>query len=494
MCFQSKTTFLAIVVLSSIAAVDTVGQEILALSEPRYEEPAYEEPTYEEPYTQEQPFDEVAGEMPAYETAAYETAAYEEDCGQLDYGRLDHGESSLQGLGYQEAAFLEPAYEPPPLEHSVLQGPIQNAPIPTTPQQPPLTVYGEQPLSQDDSYGIALNEPAPSGLQPYPYASPSCDSGFLDIGCGVEELGCAAVPSPACGCGPVCGCETSYESPLGGVFETGICGPSGCDVGGSLRRVIGDTSQCDPCAANEIRPGLLTWTNDWFVENGFAIDSFLQSGRGYFSIDFGIGMTNDRAEATGGLATSLGGFPDYDLREGSFGRYALGLGGGKNRMELELGFHRNTIDETKSGSGPRSQDRFQTDGYRRSTTFMLNGYRDFHNATFWTPYLKAGAGISHNMARATTVADINSAAAIAALGLPGASRQRTEFPRSSTTKFAWSVGAGIATDLTERIKFDVEYQFLNAGDARTGVDAIGNAIKLGNGALHELAFGLRFYR
>jgi opacity protein-like surface antigen len=307
----------------------------------------------------------------------------------------------------------------------------------------------------------------------------------------MEEIGCSVMPATACDCGPVCGCETNYEIPMGGVFQHGVGIP---DVGQSLREVIGDTSQCDPCKGNDFKPGLLTWGNDFCVRNGFAVDSFLLSGCGYFSVDFGIGMTGDRARAVGTLANSIGGFPDYDLQEGSFGRYALGMGSGKHRVELELGFHRNTIDETKSGAGARSLDRFRADGYRRSTTFMFNGYRDFHNSTFWTPYLKGGVGISHNVSRATVDADINSAASIAALGLPGASQQRTEFPRSSTTKFAWSIGAGVATDLTERIKFDVEYQFLNAGDARTGVDGIGNAIEFGNGALHELAFGLRFYR
>ncbi|QDT11625.1 outer membrane protein [Planctomycetes bacterium K23_9] len=404
----------------------------------------------------------------------------------------------------QDQSVLEtPIYEPYPGDgYGVPSGQYDSYPS----NDSQLNLIGPS-LSQGPMHGHMQGqvvETMPEMLAPLPM---TMDTGAgmnsYGIGCGVEEIGCGLSPAPACDCGPVCGCESApmIATPL----YSPACSTGGCDSGGllgggclanakqSMRNMIGETSPCDPCS-NTIRPGLIPWFNDFCVNNGFALDSFLVSGCGYFSVDFGIAMTGDRANFIGSTADAIGGAPTYDLQEGSLGRYAIGMGNGNYRMELELGIHRNTIDETKSGSGPRSGDRLKVDGYRRSTTFMLNGFYDFQNSTFWTPYLKTGVGISHNVAKSSVLADINSPQSISALGLAGPGRFDSDYPRSSTTKFAWLVGAGFAIDLTDRIKFDCEYQFLNAGDASTGYSARGDALEFGNGALHELAFGFRFYR
>ncbi|MGB7343943.1 MAG: outer membrane beta-barrel protein [Pirellulaceae bacterium] len=399
--------------------------------------------------------------------------------------------------------YVEPEYESPQQYVPPQYEPPQAYP-PAGPQPSVELPVIEQPVVEQ--YGQAVPEPD-----------------FYQPGCGMESFVASPMPAMACDCGPVCGCEWGPAPELNSCdavySDASGCDTSGCDasacgceacVGGlmnesslggcsfnlgqKLHQIIGDTSQCDPCAGNTYRPGLLPSVNDFCVRNGLAVDSFLIQGCGYFSIDLGIAMTGDRVNHVGAIAGAIDGSPTYDLQEGGFARYAIGMGSGNMRVETELGFHRTSIDETKSGAGPRSGDSLKVDGYRRSTTLMVNGFYDLKNSTFWTPYLKGGVGISHNVARSSLLADINSPATINALGLAGPSRIEADYPRSGTTKFAWSIGAGLAVDLTQRIKFDFEYQFLNAGDAQTGVNAYGDALDFDNGAMHELAFGLRFYR
>ncbi len=335
-----------------------------------------------------------------------------------------------------------------------------------------------------------------------------------DWGCGAE-LGCGVevMPTVACDAPPACGCEAGVSNRRWSRFR-------------NLMGVNPGHNDCDgPCSCSNDRPGLIMWANDYFVSRGIAVDRFLVNGsrrinnrsrrlfnrqggwlngsdrsncllagNGYFSVDYGLSMTGDRSHFVGNTTNLIDGTPTYDLKVGSLGRFAIGIGNGKRRAELELGFHRNSIGDTKFGSGSRTGDTIRADGYRRSTTYMFNGYRDFINPSVLTPYLKAGAGLSHNKARGSVTSDITSAQTIAALGLAGPQRYESQLPASSTTQFAWAVGGGLAINLTRRVKFDIDYQFLKAGKAITGYDVHGDAINLDDGAFHELAFGLRFYR
>lgn len=94
-------------------------------------------------------------------------------------------------------------------------------------------------------------------------------------------------------------------------------------------------------------------------------------------------------------------------------------------------------------------------GKLTSGVFLANGYVDLGTWSNITPYV--GAGIGSAYTRYGSVTDINPS-----LGGYGTS------PSVATWKFAWALMAGIDVNLSQNLKLDVGYRYLNMGQQDSG--------------------------
>jgi opacity protein-like surface antigen len=143
---------------------------------------------------------------------------------------------------------------------------------------------------------------------------------------------------------------------------------------------------------------------------------------------------------------------DADLSESGFttveaefdAGYVLGAAGGVElgvlpvRVEAEFGYQKNDIDKLKAFGTSVS-----VDGDVSIMTLMLNGYYDFKNKSFITPYLMAGVGAARIDAE-------------------------LEGDSEDDTVLAVQVGAGLAFEVTENVSIDTEYRYFLTDDPDFG--------------------------
>ncbi len=117
--------------------------------------------------------------------------------------------------------------------------------------------------------------------------------------------------------------------------------------------------------------------------------------------------------------------------------YALGVAAGykmgKYRVEGEVGYQKNDVDECAKGCR-------RTSGDIKAYSFLINGYYDFFTKGGFTPFLSAGIGV------AKVDGDINRVAHV------------------DDTAFAYQVGAGVAYAITKDLAFDLKYRYMDTVD------------------------------
>jgi opacity protein-like surface antigen len=154
----------------------------------------------------------------------------------------------------------------------------------------------------------------------------------------------------------------------------------------------------------------------------------------------------DDADLTG----PNGGKVEFDAGWGLDG--AFGYDHGNYRAELELAFRENNIDAYRFVA---------TGGEVRSSSFLVNGYFDFENATDLTPFLSGGLGMANVDFDDSNIND-------------------------DDTVFAYQVGAGVGLAISETIIIDLVYRYLVT--ANPDID---------NGEAeyetHNLLVGIRYY-
>ncbi|MBC3377791.1 porin family protein [Serratia fonticola] len=126
-------------------------------------------------------------------------------------------------------------------------------------------------------------------------------------------------------------------------------------------------------------------------------------------------------------------------------------------------------------------------------TWMVNSYYDIDTATPWRPYLSLGVGLAHNR--------LQSGARFTAHDRIIEETWFDEWlPLSqSKTRFAWSVGAGVAYDFNKNWSVDLAYRFLDAGSVSgtlTLYDPVDNEAIHATGSAkvryHDILAGLRY--
>lgn len=117
-----------------------------------------------------------------------------------------------------------------------------------------------------------------------------------------------------------------------------------------------------------------------------------------------------------------------------------------------------------------------------SSVFMLNGYVDLGTWAGVTPYVGAGVGMAYHRMKGLT--DIGA-------GLGYASD-------SSKTNFAWALMAGLGYNVTQNLKIDMGYRYINMGTFTTNpivcevVAACYYEVQSYKHTAHDLRLGVRY--
>ena len=110
-------------------------------------------------------------------------------------------------------------------------------------------------------------------------------------------------------------------------------------------------------------------------------------------------------------------------------------------------------------------------------TGLINAYADLGTYEGFTPYLGAGIGVS--LLRTDNVRSSS----------PG------QYYGEDTWNFAWALMAGVGYEVSDQLTLDVNYRYLNLGDARANTDPAApgpDVIEWNDIAAHELRVGLRY--
>lgn len=159
----------------------------------------------------------------------------------------------------------------------------------------------------------------------------------------------------------------------------------------------------------------------------------------YVSGHLGIAMPSDST------ATDYDNSLKFEYDSGLALDLALGYRFGAARLEGEIGYQKNDVDDLTFSDDPGSRKSMgdHVSGDTKTTSFLLNGYYDFQNSTAFTPYLTAGLGL----ARVKT-----------SIELAG------ESASDSDTVFAYQLGAGFEYALNQTVSLDARYRYFATSD------------------------------
>lgn len=154
--------------------------------------------------------------------------------------------------------------------------------------------------------------------------------------------------------------------------------------------------------------------------------------------------------------------------------------------------------------GPQEIDTHLTNRYKgdlQTSVFLANAYVDLGTWAGITPFIGAGAGFAHHRMRnnfdsgliynydALTGTPVNTESTGGVAG------------DANRTNFAWALHAGLAYDVSQTLKLELAYRYLNMGQAHTGVLNCGvtcvsgqtfSPLKLKTIESHDLKLGMRW--
>ena len=148
---------------------------------------------------------------------------------------------------------------------------------------------------------------------------------------------------------------------------------------------------------------------------------------------------------------------DDDLGTGS----AFGISAGKyitDNLRLEL----EAIKRTSYEMDTTDSDNNLMEAKISSKSIFINGFYDFQpfsiRNTAITPYLGGGVGISKNK-----------------MGTTHENRPASTLDGKTISQFAYKVAAGTLVGLTENVSLDINYQYVNLGNLKSGVGVYNEA-------------------
>ncbi|PKN12073.1 MAG: hypothetical protein CVU69_09010 [Deltaproteobacteria bacterium HGW-Deltaproteobacteria-4] len=158
------------------------------------------------------------------------------------------------------------------------------------------------------------------------------------------------------------------------------------------------------------------------------------------------------AQAGGGLLQKTpwgGSIEDTDFKVGTQAGGALGFTFPEGRIEAEVSYRQNDIEEITFEGKP-----FEPGGSMTALSVMLNSYADYPVTSGAAPYFMVGAG----MARVTFDEELS-------LGI--------SFSETEDTVFAYQGGVGVGLNITKNLVFDLGYRyFATLNPEFTSVDKV----------------------
>ncbi|MCV6638212.1 outer membrane protein [Candidatus Albibeggiatoa sp. nov. NOAA] len=201
----------------------------------------------------------------------------------------------------------------------------------------------------------------------------------------------------------------------------------------------------------------------------------------YLSADVGGQIADATANQKG---TNGPNTPDYDVENSVV--YGLGVGfdtGYNVRVEAELRFRSlDTDDSYRNGLGARANQSFSVNSQMDAMTFMANVLYDFDLDSPIMPYVKAGIGVAKIDTDVTL--DIQPTFSQFGIGL-------WHYPDNDDTNFAWSLGFGARYAFQDNLYLDLEYQYMDMGEAATQVDVNGDHVEADLKS-HEITVGISY--
>jgi opacity protein-like surface antigen len=147
---------------------------------------------------------------------------------------------------------------------------------------------------------------------------------------------------------------------------------------------------------------------------------------------------------------------DTDLTESSVSRevtfdsgFGLGGGGGYDfdfmRVEAEIVYRRNDVNKVSTAE----YGNVDGSGDMSSFSLMVNGFYDFKNTTFLTPYIGAGVGVAY-------------------VDLSSVSAETIRISGGNSTVFAYQAEIGFNSAINETMSFDLGYRYFATTDPSLG--------------------------
>jgi opacity protein-like surface antigen len=166
-----------------------------------------------------------------------------------------------------------------------------------------------------------------------------------------------------------------------------------------------------------------------------SISTLTYSANGpYVSGNIGLSMPRDADVKDSTMPASVTFEDDEGIALGAAVGYVLS----NTRIEGEFAYQKNDLDKAKIPGGISTD----VEGDISSTSFLLNGYYDFKNASNFTPFLGGGIGVSKVELSAVTV--------------PGFGLVTSSI---DDTVFAYQLSAGVAYAVNETVAVEIKYRY-----------------------------------
>ena len=212
----------------------------------------------------------------------------------------------------------------------------------------------------------------------------------------------------------------------------------------------------------------------------------------YGTAQLGYSIADTDSEAYGNNIATDNDFPSsFEADNSMVGGIGLGYQFNQNlRIEGRLAKRSFDIEDSRYGTGARDGEQYILDGEFESLTMTLEGFYDFPISASFTPYAKAGIGLSKN----------DYSARLGGTGVAGfdafdgkADGYYDNYADGDSSEFTWNIGAGASYALTPSTHLYGEYQYIDfGGDVQTGQDGFSDGFEINDASAHEFNLGLRY--
>ncbi|MBO6717577.1 MAG: porin family protein [Rhizobiaceae bacterium] len=231
----------------------------------------------------------------------------------------------------------------------------------------------------------------------------------------------------------------------------------------------------------------------WYLRGdiGYAFTTTADGAFNYQTYNIGTGVygsgTYDSTTVTGGISYGIGfgyAFTDMLRADLTAERFNIRFNGVRTSAQPCAG--------QPVGTTCRTTDTATMYG----TSVMANGYVDLGTFAGFTPYVGAGAGLTH--VTWSTISNAN--ACMPGVGVCAAATAATTNPGQTSWRFSYAAMAGLAYDINDSLKFSVGYKYrkinggpmygFNAADTAAGASGVQGTDP--GFTQHEVKLGLRY--